>query len=59
MAEARITLKPSDERGISFPLGHDPANFGAEDAMKDPDTGRRLLKPVVGAYFWRLQGGTT
>ena len=29
VAEARITLKPSDERGISFPLGHDPANFGA------------------------------
>lgn len=33
---------------------HEPDHFGLTDTLKDPDTGRRLLKPVVGAYFWRL-----
>ena len=37
---------------------HEPDSFGLTDTLKDPDTGRRLLKPVVGAYFWR-QGANT
>jgi hypothetical protein len=36
---------------------YDREHFGSEDTLKDPETGRRLLKPVVGAYYWRLQPG--
>lgn len=37
---------------------HDPDHFGFTDTLKDPDTGKRLLKPVVGAYHWKLGANT-